>query len=109
MGFADVDKTVAEYNLYAYEQKYTENLDVEAIGNLGYGAVPTLYEIFEGEQYDTSLRFAAREELYRKAEGIYDINNVNGQMEYSVKKNVGSFNVNEYKAKKILDDFLNIK
>lgn len=109
LGFADVDKTVAEYNLYAYEQKYTENLDVEAIGNLGYGAVPTLYEIFEGDQYDTSLRFAAREELYRKAEGIYDINNVNGQTEYSVKKNVGSFNVNEYKAKKILDDFLNIK
>lgn len=107
LGFVDVDKTVAQYNLYAFEQKYTESLDVDAIGELGYGAVPTLYEIFKSDQYDFKLRISAKEELFKKAEKMYDIRNINGKTEYIIKKNAGSFNVSKYKAEKILEEFLN--
>ncbi len=106
LGFADVDKTVAQYNLYAYEQKYTESLDVEALGDLGYGAVPTLYEIFKGEEYETELRFKAREELFEKVEMMYEFEVTDAKKEYKIKANAGSFNISKYKAQKTLDKFL---
>lgn len=106
LGFANVDKTVAKYNLYAYEQGYIENLDIETMGELGYSAVPTLYTVFKGEQYDYELRFKAREELFEKAEEIYDIRIIDGKTEYITKTNLGGFNVSKYKAQKILYEFL---
>ena len=106
LGFADVDKTVARYNLNALNQGRIESLDVESLGKLGYGAVPVLYEVFNGEQYEAQLRFSARDELYKKAEKIYDIRIVNGKRQYDESSQTGDFNLSKYKAQKILDEFL---
>ncbi len=115
IGFADVDKTVARYNLYAFEQGYTKSLDVEAIGDLGWGAVPTLYEIYEDKKYSEELRSTASAELYQKVDEMYELETVygiekyeSGIEKYKSKKEVGSFNISEHRAQKILEDFLGI-
>lgn len=108
IGFADVDKVVAKYNLYAFEQRYIENLDVDAIGDLGYGAVSTLYEIHTNHDYPNRIRDAAGEYLKNKAYDLYNVKTINGTKEYERKTEAGGFNVSEYKARKILEEFLKI-
>lgn len=106
LGFCDVDKTVARYNLFAYEQGYTKSLDVEAIGDLGYGAVPTLYEIYSNEEYPTEFKKIAKQKLYEKVYEIYEVKTVEGKTEYKKKTELGSFNLSTHKAEKVLDKFL---
>lgn len=106
VGFADVDRTVAEYNLFAYENKYIESLDVEAIGDLGAGGVPTLYKIFKNKEYDYELRFAAREELVKACEEMYEVDYVDGMRVYERKRQIGDFNISEYNAYKVLDQYI---
>ncbi len=108
VGFADVDKTVAKYNLYAYNNEYIEDLDVEALGDLGYGAVPTLYEIYNNQDYSRKIRLTAKKELNQKVEIMFYITEVDNETVYERKTNAGSFNVSEYKAQKVLEDFLGI-
>ena len=109
LGFADVDKTVARYNLYAYESNLVENLDVNAIGDLGEGAIPTLYEIYSNKDYDVSLRLAAKKELMKDCEKMYQSEYVDGRTVYTHKHSVGDFNLSRYKAQRVLDRFLEIE
>lgn len=106
LGFCDVDKTIAKYNLFAYEQGYTKSLDVEAIGDLGYGAVPTLYEIFSNEEYPTEFKKIAKQKLYEKVYELYEVKTVGAKTEYKRKTELGSFNLTTYKAEKVLNEFL---
>ena len=108
VGFADVDKTVAKYNLYAYNNEYIEDLDVEALGDLGYGAVPTLYEIYNNQDYSRKIRLTAKKELNQKVAIMFYITEVDNETVYERKTNAGSFNVSEYKAQKVLEEFLGI-
>ena len=106
VGFADVDKTVAEYNLYAYETQITESLDVEAIGDLGTGGVPTLYKIYKNETYPIELRFAAREELVKKCERMYNVEYEEGKRKYIRESEAGDFNLSAHKAYEILELYI---
>ncbi len=106
VGFCDVDTTVAKYNLYAAEQGYTKTLDVQALGDLGYGAVPTLYEVYKNEKNPIEMRKAAKDELYEKVEEMYEITTIGGETKYERKTEVGSFNLKTYKAEKVLNEFL---
>lgn len=109
IGYADVDKTIVNYNVYAFEKGFTEELDIEAIGDLGYGAVPTLYKIYKDENYPSEIRYTAREKLYEKAYEIYDVTIIDQVTTYEKReKKAGSFNLSRYKAEKILDEFLGI-
>ncbi len=45
MSFADIDRTVLKYNLWAYRTDRLETLDVEAFGQLGDAKVPYLIEL----------------------------------------------------------------
>ncbi len=109
IGFADVDRTVARYNLYAFEQHYIENLDVDAIGDLGYGAVPTLYEIYKNREYPNRIRDAAAGYLDEKVYDLYNVKRTDEGKEYEKKKEAGGFNLSEYKAQKILDDYIEVR
>lgn len=109
VGFANVDKTVARYNLYAFEQGYTKTLDVEAIGNLGDGAVPTLYEIYTNNEYLPKYRYTAKQKLDEKVQNMYDIEIIDGVKKYEIKTELGSFNVSKHKAQKVLEKYLEIQ
>ena len=109
IGFTDIDKTVAKYNLYAYEQGYIEDLDVEAMGDLGYGAVPTIYEIYKNEENPKNIRSAALKAIKKKAENMYEFKDVGGEIILERKTEIGSFNLSEYKAQKVFEDYYKIK
>lgn len=109
VGFADVDTAVAKYNLYAYENGITETLDVEAIGDLGEGGIPTLYKIYKNKTYEYELRFTAREELIEDCEELYEVNYIEGKRVYERKREVGDFNLSKHKAYKVLDEYINMK
>ena len=107
LGFADVDRTVAKYNLYAYENGAIESLDVEAIGNLGEGGIPTLYEIYKNHKGE--LRIKAKEELEKAAYSMYNVETVKGEKVFERKREVGDFNFSSHKAYETLEKYLGIK
>lgn len=106
VGFADVDRVVAQYNLFAYEKQYTESLDIRAIGDLGEGGIETLYYVFDNQNYEYELRFLARDELINACEEMYEINYVNDEIVYERKREIGDFNFSKHKAYEILDKFI---
>ena len=109
LGFADVDKNVAKYNLYAYENGYTESLDVTAIGDLGEGGIPTLYEIYSNKNLDVTLRVQAKTELNKACEKMYTVKTVDGKKQYIRDRELGDFNLSSHRAYKALNKFLRIE
>ncbi len=71
VGFADVDRTVAEYNVRAYQEGILSEIDVAYLGALSDSAVPQLEKLMKSK--DKEVKRAAQLELYRVAKRYYDI------------------------------------
>ena len=106
LGFADVDRTIAKYNLYAYESGMVETLDVYALGDLGNGAVPVLYEIYQNGSIEQ--RKQADKELFQDANEMYEVEISESKREYERYREIGDYNISTYKAYEVLDEYLGI-
>ena len=71
MGFFDVDRTIAFYNVEHYKTGQLEEIDVEHLGGLSDSAVPYLVELLGSP--DTEVREEAARVLYCRAEKFYEI------------------------------------
>lgn len=71
VGFADVDRTVAFYNVEKYKGQELTELDVAHLGGLSDSAVPYLVNLLDAP--DTYIREQAATELYSRAEEFYEI------------------------------------
>ena len=66
MSYADVDRTVLRYNIWAYETGRLQTLDVSAFWELGSAKIPYLIELSKSE--DETIRNDALEQLAALAE-----------------------------------------
>lgn len=71
VGFTDVDRTVAFYNVESYKSRELTELDVAHLGSLSDSAVPYLVELLKLP--DTDIREQAADALYCRAEKFYEI------------------------------------
>ena len=71
VGFFDVDRTIAFYNVEHYKTGQLEEIDVEHLGGLSDSAVPYLVELLGSP--DTEVREEAARVLYCRAEKFYEI------------------------------------
>jgi len=62
MSFADIDRVVLKYNLWAYRTERLATLDVDAFRELGDAKVPYLIELSYSE--DEKIRVDALDQLY---------------------------------------------
>lgn len=72
VGFCDVDRTVAFYNVEHYKKGQLEEIDINHLGGLSDPAVPYLAELLD--MPDTEVREEAARVLYARAEEFYEIN-----------------------------------
>lgn len=75
VSWADVDTVVARYNVEAYQSGKLETVDVEMLGELGYGAIPYIAQLRSDE--DPEVARAAREVFFTyrdfgKTNGLID-------------------------------------
>ena len=75
VSWADVDTVVARYNVEAYQSGKLETVDVELLGELGYGAVPYIAQLRSDN--DPAVAKAAREIFFEyrewgKTSGLID-------------------------------------
>ena len=61
MSFADIDRVVLKYNLWAYQAGHLEPLDVNAFRELGDAKIPYLIELADSE--DEKIRTDALKQL----------------------------------------------
>lgn len=95
LGFGNVEGTVAEYNVYAYNKGYLKTIDIDTIENLGLSGVPALYDITENVN-NYSYQVQARESL----------RNINKQYNNSDRE-IGDWSLTEQRAYNILNDMFN--
>lgn len=103
VGFFDVDRTVAFYNVEHYKKGQLEDIDVDHLGGLSDSAVPYLVELLDTP--DTEVREAAARVLYYRAEKFYEIDTT----EYKkiklkeIKENgFSSYNYSRERAKELI-------
>lgn len=70
--FCDVDRTVASYNVNAYQSGALKELDVEYLGYLSDSVVPYIAKLTESK--NSSVSDDAFYALYYKAEDLFEIN-----------------------------------
>lgn len=61
VGFMDIDRTVAQYNVRAYQSGTLETVDVDTLSMLSYSAVPYMVELLYDD--DPNVRKEASEDL----------------------------------------------
>ena len=103
VGFFDVDRTVAFYNVERYKTGQLEEIDVEHLGGLSDSAVPYLIELLGSP--DTEVREEAARVLYCRAEEFYEID-TSEYKKIKIKKikktGFSSYNYSREKAKKLI-------
>lgn len=103
VGFLDVDRTVAFYNVENYKSRELEEIDVSHLRSLSDSAVPYLVELLKLP--DTDIREQAAEELYCRAEDFYEIDtSEHGKIKLKEIKESGfsSYNYSREQAKKLI-------
>lgn len=89
LGFCNIERFVAQYNVNAYKQQKLNFIDVDMISNLGLSGVPVLYDICENVP---EYRVEARKALYRM------------HYKVGVKREIGDWTVNDKIALDILKE-----
>lgn len=97
-GFCDVDRTVASYNVNAYESGILKELDVEYLGYLSDSVVPYIAKLTESP--DSSVSDAAYSALYYKAENLFEIDG--NKVKFKTEKDPAKYNYSRKNAKQIL-------
>ena len=98
LGFVNVEPFVAQYNVHAYKQQKLKTIDIDMISDLGLEGVPALYDIYTNVN-NVKYKREAYEELKR----------INKYQNRDEKRELGDWNLTEYKARKILNDMFNEK
>lgn len=103
VGFTDVDRTVALYNVESYKAGKLTELDVAHLGGLSDSAVPYLINLLDAP--DAYIREQAATELYFRAEQFYKIDtSENGKIKLKKikKSDFSSYNYSREQAKKLI-------
>ena len=103
VGFTDVDRTVALYNVESYKAGKLTELDVAHLGGLSDSAVPYLISLLDAP--DAYIREQAATELYFRAEKFYEIDTSEyGKIKLkNIKKSdFSSYNYSREQAKKLI-------
>ena len=103
VGFTDVDRTVALYNVESYKAGKLTELDVAHLGSLSDSAVPYLISLLDVP--DAYIREQAATELYFRAEQFYEIDTSEyGKIKLkNIKKSdFSSYNYSREQAKKLI-------
>ncbi len=101
IGFCDVDKTVARYNVAGYKNGSLEEIDIEHLGNLSPSAIPYLAELLDSGNYYT--RTDAANELFAIAYDYFEIEILeNKKVKIIEKTDFAEYNVSVANAKKVI-------
>lgn len=103
VGFTDVDRTVAFYNVESYKSRELTELDVAHLGSLSDSAVPYLVELLKLP--DSDIREQAAYELYSRAEKFYKIDTSEyGKIKLKEikKRDFSSYNYSREEAKRLI-------
>ncbi|MGN0492339.1 MAG: DUF4153 domain-containing protein [Acutalibacteraceae bacterium] len=103
VGFLDVDRTVAHYNVENYKSDKLEEIDVSHLGGLSDSAVPYLVELLKLPDSDISEQ--AADELYTRAEEFYEIDTSEyGKIKLKEikKSDFSSYNYSREQAKRLI-------
>lgn len=101
LGFGNVDRVVAEYNIGAYRSGALTALDVDAIGELGATAVPYLAELTEDE--NEKIAESARKQLDSKILAMYELRD--GKF-VRPKAELGAWNLTVSRAYQALEKYI---
>ena len=97
MNLVSVDRTVAEYNVWAYQNGMLNSMDVETVSKLGDAAVPALLKLSEGN--NKVIRQKAQNELYDRWKEI----NIDQKGDTQTPQiDLRAFNTVSYEARRIL-------
>ena len=105
VGFADVDRTVAFYNVKGYKSGALKEIDVNHLGSLSDSAVPYLADLLDAP--DTDVRQDAAGELYSRADCFFEIDTSEyGKIKLKEIKKSGfsSYNYSREKAKRLIKE-----
>ena len=97
-GFCDVDRTVASYNVNAYESGILKELDVEYLGYLSDSAVPYIAKLTESK--NSSVSDDAFYALYYKAEDLFEING--NKVKFKTESDPARYNYSRENARQII-------
>lgn len=101
LGFGNVDRVVAEYNIEAYRSGALPTLDVDTIGELGTAAVPYLIELTQDE--NEKIANAARQKVLDK---IFRLYTVRGNQIVRQETELGQWNLSRSRAYRMLDAYI---
>lgn len=97
-GFCDVDRTVASYNVNAYQSGILKELDVEYLGYLSDSAVPYIAKLTESK--NSSVSDDAFYALYYKAEDLFEIDG--NKVKFKAEKDPAKYNYSRENARQII-------
>ena len=103
MSFADIDRAVLRYNMWAYEAGELETIDVAAFRELGDAKVPYLIELSYSE--DQEVRVEALDQLWN-CKVRYSWTDDNGRLHWNVPKGFTQFNYTKRQAEQAMKDYL---
>lgn len=103
---ADVDRCVAKFNIYAYRSGITEELDMDMLGWLGSGSTPELMKLIDDE--NDKIKYDAINCLLDRSFVYFDVDE-HGNIKEQGRTKIMSFNLSEYREKKVSRDFLEMK
>lgn len=98
VGLTDIDKTVARYNVSAYQKGKISELDVKHLGSLSDSAVPYVIELLDCK--DEEMRTEAAKVLYRRALTMFKIRN--GVITEETSDKLTEYNYSRKKAKAVI-------
>lgn len=78
VGFCDLDRTIAFYNVGNYKSEKLNEIDVYHLGELSDSAVPYLAQLLQVS--DDNVREQAADALYTRAERFFEISTENGKI-----------------------------
>ena len=97
LNLVSVDRTVANYNVWAYQSGKLDSIDVNTVTRLGDAAVPALLELARDDDKGVSLK--ARNELYERWKAIYQ--NHNGKSQ-TPQLDLRAFNTATFEAQRLI-------
>ncbi len=90
-GFGNVNRVVADYNVYAYKMGHLQSIDISTLVKQGTSGVPALYDVYKNlPEYRADAR--------KKLENMYE-------KVYSKEREIGDWNLTDQIAYDILEKF----
>ncbi len=95
-GLADIDTTIARYNISAYQSGKLSSIDVDQLRTLDYSAAPYIFALLEDE--NQTVRIQAKDILNKWYSKL--------SKQYGSKFDARSFNYTHYRAYRLLQEYV---